>query len=88
MISGDDIEAMREDPQPLGKDFYMRDPVFQRLQWEVRAAFEAGYTAAGVGRGVSNMNPQNGKWFDHWLVSKSRAFLVNNGLMTGSEGFK
>ena len=87
MISGEDIEAMQ--PQkPMPKEFYANDPIYQRLQWEIRAAYEAGYTASGVDRGQSAINPQKGKWFDHWLMSKSRAFLVSNGLMTGEEGYK
>jgi hypothetical protein len=88
LITQDDIDAMCDDTQPATRDAYLRDPIFQRMQWEVRAAFEAGYTAAGVDRGQSLANPSKGKWFDHWIVSKSRAFLVTNGLMTGDEGFK
>lgn len=92
MISGDDIEAFgywdAMDGKPAPRHVYESDPVFQRLQWEVRAAFEAGYTAAGVDRGQSSMNPQKGKWFDHWIASKSRAFLVANGLMTGEDTYR
>jgi len=84
LISQDDIDAFTDDP----KQQYMNDPVFQRLQWEVRAAFEAGYTAAGGDRRQSVNRPEKGKWFDEWLVSKSRAFLVANGLMAGDEGWK
>ena len=84
MITQDDIEAMK----PQSRGFYAADPVFQRLQWEVRAAFEDGYTAAGGERGQSSINPQKGKWFDHWFTSRSREFLMANGLMTGEEGYK
>jgi hypothetical protein len=85
MISQDDIDAMAE---PQNRDFYMTDPVCKRLQWEVRSAFERGYRAAGMSNGQSAINPNKGKWFDHWMNSKSRAFLVANGLMTGDEGYK
>lgn len=67
---------------------YENDPIFQRLQWEVRAAYEAGYIASGADRGQSQTNCAEGKWFDHWINSRSRAFLVVNGLMTGNEGYK
>jgi len=70
------------------KKDYAADPVFQRLQWEVRAAYEAGYTASGVSRGQSIINPTKGAWFDHWINSKSRAFLIANNLMTGEETYK
>jgi len=76
------------EPNAFTKDDYAADPVFRRLQWEVRAAYEAGYTAAGAIRGVSNANPKKGKWFDHWINSKSRAFLIANNLMTGEETYK
>lgn len=72
----------------LAEKDYAADPVFQRLQWEVRAAYEDGYTAAGVGQGQSVVNPMKGKWFDHWVNSKSRAFLIENNLMTGDENYK
>lgn len=72
----------------MAKIDYMGDEVFQRMQWEIRAAYEAGYTAAGVVRGESQINATKGKWFDHWINSKSRAFLVANGLMTGDEVYK
>lgn len=70
------------------KDDYLNDQVFQRMQWEVRAAFEAGYTAANIGRGKSAINPTKGAWFDHWINSKSREFLIANNLMTGEETYK
>lgn len=74
------------DPKP--KEFYLNDPVCKRLQWEVRAAFEAGWIASGADRGQSRFDPKKGKWFDHWIMSQSRALLVANGLMTGDEGYK
>ncbi len=67
---------------------YLNDPLFQRLQWEVRNAFEAGYLAAKPQRGQSKLNPSKGEWHDAWIVSNSRAFLITNGLMTGQEGWK
>jgi len=72
----------------MTRDDYENDPVFKRLQWEVRQAFENGYRAAKQDRGQSKMNPEKGEWFDHWIISKSRAFLLANGLITGDEGYK
>lgn len=56
-------------------------------QYLMRQAFEEGYRAAG-GSGVSSANPDKGKWFDHWLTSKTRAMLVANGIIDGTEGYK
>ena len=67
---------------------YAADLVFQRLQWEVRAAYEAGYTAANSDRGQSTINPKKGKWFDHWLNSKPRAFLIANNIITGEDDYR
>lgn len=72
----------------LTEQDYLNDPVFQLMQWEIRAAFEAGYMACNHERGKSTINHSKGKWFDHWINSKSRAFLVANNLMTGDEGYK
>lgn len=77
MITQDDIDAMADD-QPKSRDYYLHDPIFQRMQWEVRRAYESGYRAAGGGK----------EWRDHWMQSDSRKFLVANGLMTGNEGYK
>ena len=92
MISGDDLEAFGYwdalEGKPAPRHVYESDPIFQRLQWQVRAAFEAGFYADGKPRGQSKMDPRKGAWFDHWLISKERAFLVSNGLMTGEEGYK
>lgn len=70
------------------KDDYAADTVFQLLQLEVRAAFEAGYTAASSDRGQSVINPKKGKWFDYWINSKPRAFLIANGIITGEDDYR
>lgn len=57
------------------------DEFFNRIQWEIRAAFERGYRAA-------NPETKTKDWKDAWLKSESRAFLVRNGLITGGEGYK
>lgn len=88
MITQDDIDAMRDDEGRLPKDAYLKDPVFNHMQWVVRSAFEQGYISAGTGRGRSEIDPSKGKWFDHWINSEARRFLVNNGLISGSEGWK
>ena len=59
-----------------------------RLQWEIRNAFELGYRAAKPDRGVSKMNPDKGEWFDHWVISKPRATLVNMGVISGQDTFR
>jgi hypothetical protein len=82
------IGTMQPEQQPMAREFYENDPIFKRMQWEVRAAFEAGYTASGVDRGKSKLNKTKGAWFDHWIASKSRAFLVNNGIISGKDDFR
>lgn len=70
------------------REAYEDDPIFQRLQWEIRTAYEAGYTASGVDRGQSSINPEKGKWFDHWINSKSRAFLIANDIISGEDEYR
>jgi hypothetical protein len=60
---------------------YATDPVFQQFQYYVRLAFEEGYRA-GKPDTIRN------EWRDNWQPSKCRAFLVENGLITGNEGYK
>lgn len=57
-------------------------------QYLMRQAFEEGFRAAGGSRGVSNINPDKGAWFDKWITSKTRAMLVANGVISGQEGYK
>ena len=56
-------------------------------QYYIRQAFNEGYNAAHP-RGQSSIDPKKGKWFDHWLQSQTRRVLVENGLITGLEGYK
>ncbi len=56
-------------------------------QYLMRQAFEEGYRSAG-GVGKSSINPVKGKWFDHWISSQTRAVLVANGIIDGTEGYK
>ena len=65
-----------------------KDELIQRLQWEIRNAFELGYRAAKPARGVSRMDPEKGEWFDHWIISKPRAMLVNSGVISGTDTFR
>lgn len=60
----------------------------QRLQWEVRNAYYLGFTAADPERGQSNINPQKGKWFDHWLLSKPRQMLVGWGVISEKDDYR
>ncbi len=73
--------------QPLRQD-YERDPVFQRLQFEIRAAYEEGWRAAGGDpvRSPSAQEPVG--WRLAWMNSKARAFLVANGINTGKVHWK
>lgn len=57
-------------------------------QYYMRQAFEEGFRAAGGNRGQSVISPERGKWFDSWVVSKTRATLVSNGAIDGTEGYK
>ena len=80
MISGDDIDAMREQPLDNGID-YLHDPVFQQVQYYVRLAFEEGY------RAVMPHAPPHA-WKLDWRNSIARKFLLDNGMITGNEGYK
>ena len=79
MISGDDIEAMA--PPKI------RKVSADITQYYIRQAYNEGYNAANP-RGQSSIDPKKGKWFDHWMVSRTRQTLVENGLITGREGYK
>ena len=93
MITQQDIDAMANDtqcevkPQAMPREFYLSDPIFNRMQWEIRRAFELGFAANGP-RGKSKVDPKKGAWLDAWLMSQCRQFLLANNLMTGDEGYK
>ena len=60
---------------------YATDPVFQQFQFYMRLAFEEGYRAG-------DPDTVRNEWRHHWKQSQGRAFLVDNGLITGDEGYK
>lgn len=60
----------------------------ERLQWEVRNAYYLGYHAAKPEQGRSKMNPEKAEWFDHWILSKPRAMLVNWGVIGANDGYR
>jgi hypothetical protein len=60
---------------------YATDPIFQQVQYYVRLAFEEGYRAAKPAT-VKN------EWKPDWFNSTGRNFLLDNGLITGNEGYK
>lgn len=62
---------------------YETDPVFQRLQYEIRAAYEEGWRNAGGDQIRSPFGQEPVGWRAAWLKSKARAFLVANGINTG-----
>lgn len=74
--------------QSKTREEYEADPIFQRLQWEVRRAFEEGWRAAGGNPEQSPHYEQPRGWRLAWLNSKSRAFLVVNNLISGQDGYK
>lgn len=57
-------------------------------QFLMRQAFEEGYKAAGGLPGRSVANSEKGKWFDFWIVSKTRAILVSNGVISGKDTWR
>lgn len=86
MVSGEDIEAFGGIPQP--KEFYQKDPIFQRLQYEIRAAFEEGWRAAGGDPIRSPADQVAVGWRRAWIESTARAFLVANGINPGNVTWK
>lgn len=69
--------------------FHLQSKI-ERLQYEVRLAFEHGYDAARPKseQSKSVRNPEKSEWFDHWLKSPSRQFLIDNMIISGDEGYK
>lgn len=62
---------------------YESDPVFQKLQFEVRRAFEEGWRLAGGDPRSSPYDQPNVGWRAAWVNSQARKFLVDNGIITG-----
>lgn len=87
MISGDDIEAMREHDEPKTHGRITKIDV-GIAQYLMRQAYEEGFRSAGGGRGVSKINPNKGAWFDGWVVSQTRAMLVANGIIDQEVTYK
>lgn len=74
--------------EPLSRIDYERDPIFQRLQYQVRAAYEEGWRAAG-GDPIRSAHMEEPKgWRLAWLHSKAREFLVDNGINTSRVTWK
>ena len=69
--------------KPRHKLDYERDPVFQRLQFEIRAAYEEGWRAAGGDPIRSPAEKEPVGWRAAWMESSARRFLVANGINTG-----
>lgn len=70
------------------REDYMNDPVFQRLQFLARAAFEQGWRAGGGDPVSSPFKEPAVGWRLAWLKSEARAFLVENGLINGDDTWK
>ena len=83
MISADDINAMAP-----GLPVKPSKVSAEIAQYYMRQAFEEGFRMARPSGERSNVDPKKGEWFDHWLGSRTRAELVQNGLITGFEGYK
>jgi hypothetical protein len=54
----------------------------------MRQGFEEGFLAASGDRGQSKVNPEKGMWFDHWLLSRTRAMLVSSGVISGKDTWR
>ena len=67
---------------------YETDPVFQRLQYEVRAAYEEAWRDAGGDPVRSPADQEPKGWREAWMKSCARAFLVANGINTGKVTWK
>lgn len=59
-----------------------------RLQWEIRNAYYLGYEAAKPDQDRSKLNPEKKEWFDHWVLSKPRAMLVNWGIISPNDTYR
>ena len=70
------------------KEFYAKDPIFQRIQWELRRAYEEGWRDAGGDPERSPHDKPAVGWRKSWLTSASREFLVANGLISGEETWR
>ena len=58
------------------------------FQWLVRSAYEAGWRDGGGDPAQSPSNTTPVGWRQAWLASQPRAFLLNNGFITGQDAYK
>jgi len=72
-----------ETPEQRPRIDYLSDPIFQRLQYEIRAAYEEGWRDGGGDPLRSSYDREPVGWRAKWLTSQARAFLVANGIQTG-----
>jgi len=72
----------------LRRTDYEKDPIFQRLQYEIRAAYEEGWRDGGGDpiRSPSEQEPVG--WRKAWMGSQARGFLIANGINTGKVSWK
>lgn len=75
--------------KPIGElqsqAFYENDPIFKRIQWEMRAGFEEAWRMAGGDAVQSPHNQEPAGWRLAWMNSKAREFLVVNGMISGKD---
>lgn len=74
--------------KPQSREFYEADPVFQRIQWEMRACWEESWRQSGGDPVDSYHTEEPVGWRLAWLSSKARAFLVTNGLISGQDAWR
>ena len=82
------IEYYNAEPKPERRIDYARDPVFQRLQYEIRRAYEEGWRDGGGNPLSSPHNQEPVGCRLAWLNSHARKFLVANGINTGKVNWK
>ena len=75
-------------PQAQPHSFYQSDPIFQRLQYEIRAAYEEGWSDGGGDPIRSPHEQEPVGWRAAWMKSRARKFLVANGINTGAVRWK
>lgn len=74
------------------REFYAADPIMQQMQHQYRSVYEDGYNQARKDAGldpiVSPWQDEPVGWRKAWLGSKARAWLVDNGLLSGKESWR
>jgi len=74
---------MMSNDQP--KIDYDDDPVFLAMQYKFRQAFEEGWRMAGGDPLRSPWNKEPVGWRKAWIESQSRAWLVENQIISGDD---